>query len=206
MLAIMVAVPFPDPPLSNGAIVLRAWSDRDTPAKRTLGDDPDIVRWTGVPAPYTHEAAHEHLRHVELERLAGRGLYLAIADARTDDLVGSCDVRRPLADDPTLGEVGYLVSPGSRGRGVATGAMALLVAWAIGELAMRRVQALVHPDNPGSTRVLERLGFRREGLLRAYRDGPAGPEDRVVYSVLPGELVDPRCPGLHPGCTGAEGP
>ena len=56
----------------------------------------------------------------------------------------------------------------------------MLVGWAFRELGMRRVQALVHPDNPASAAVLERLGFQREGLLRSYR--PPG-EDRIMFAV-----------------------
>src|SRR3954471_10449089 len=43
-----------------------------------------------------------------------------------------------------------------------------------------------------SAAVLDRLGFRREGLLRRYRAGDDGREDRVVYAVVPGELVVPE--------------
>lgn len=63
--------------------------------------------------------------------------------------------------------------------------------WSLCELRMARLQALVHPANAPSARLLERLGFRREGYRRAYRPAPAGREDRVVYSVLPGELASP---------------
>jgi RimJ/RimL family protein N-acetyltransferase len=45
---------------------------------------------------------------------------------------------------------------------------------------MRRIQALVHPDNAASAAVLERLGFEREGLLRSYR--PGGDGDRIMYA------------------------
>jgi RimJ/RimL family protein N-acetyltransferase len=69
--------------------------------------------------------------------------------------------------------------------------MALLIASSFREPGMARVQALVHPDNPSSAAVLRRLGFRRAGRLRHYRAGNSGREDRVHYSLLPGELVPP---------------
>jgi len=106
-------------------------------------------------------------------------------------VLGSCDIRRPDPEDLALGEVGYLLSENARGRGVATRAMALITAWSFRELGMERVQALVHPDNPPSAAVLDRLGFRREGLLRRYRAGDDGREERYLYSVLAGELVVP---------------
>lgn len=119
-------------------------------------------------------------------------LALAIADAVTTLVLGSCDIRRPDPEDPALGEIGYLLSEDARGRGLATRAMFLLISWSFRELGMGRVQALVHPDNPRSAWVLDRLGFEREGLLRRYRAGDNGREDRILYSVLPGELDLPE--------------
>ena len=84
---------------------------------------------------------------------------------------------------------GYLLAPDARGRGIAARALWLLVDWSFRELGLERIQGLAHPDNPRSARLLERLGFTREGLFRAFRPGEAGREDRIVYSVLPGELV-----------------
>lgn len=49
----------------------------------------------------------------------------------------------------------------ARGRRVATRAMGLLIAWSFRELGMGRIQALVHPDNPRSAGMLDRLGFHR---------------------------------------------
>lgn len=187
----MSALPFPEPPLTNGVVTLRAWRDEDAAVKAAWGRDVAIVRWTGVPADYSEEAARLEARRSEEARQAGRKLGLAITDAATGTVVGSCDIRRPDPDDPALGEVGYLLSEAVRGRGVATRAVGLLIAWSFREVGMKRVQALVHPDNPPSAAVLDRLGFKREGLLRHYRAGDDGREDRVLYAVLPDELVLP---------------
>jgi ribosomal-protein-alanine N-acetyltransferase len=184
-------LPLPQRPLTDGRVMLRAWRDDDAAAKAAWGADALIVRWTDVPANYTERDARAHGRAVEANRRAGRALDLAIVDPGSDRVLGSCDVRRPDPGDPALGELGYLVGPEARGRGVATRALALLVAYAFAELGMARIQALVHPDNPASGRVLERLGFQREGLLRDYRAGEHGREDRVIYSLLAGELQAP---------------
>lgn len=74
-----------------------------------------------------------------------------------------------------------------RGRGVASHAIRLFSQWSFSRLGMERLQALVHPDNPSSMRVLLRAGFQVEGLLRAYRAEPGGREDRVIFSLLAGE-------------------
>jgi ribosomal-protein-alanine N-acetyltransferase len=186
------AIPFPEPPLTDSVVALRGWRESDAPIKASWGQDSLIVRWTGVPANYTEAEALARSAKVEADRRAGSSLALAITDAESGDLLGSCDIRRPDSEDPALGEIGYLLSERARGRGVATRALGLLLRWSFAELRMGRVQALVHPDNPGSARVLVRLGFRREGLLRRYRAGERGREDRLIYSLLPGELVSPE--------------
>ena len=185
-------MPFPEPSLTDDVVVLRPWRREDAAVKASWGDDPVIVRWTGVPADYTEEAALAYAALIEEARKAGRSLALAITDAVTNVVLGSCDMRRPDPEDPALGEIGYLLSENARGHGLATRATGLLVSWSFRELGMGRVQALVHPDNPRSAGVLDRLGFQREGLLRRYRAGDDGREDRFLYSVLPGELVLPE--------------
>ena len=177
-------MPFPEPPLSDGVVALRALRRTDASVIAAWGRDEDIVRWTGVPADYTEEAVLEWAKRVEQARELGRALALVITDAASDHVLGSCDVRRPSLDDPALGEIGYLLSKGARGRGIASRAISLLTAWCLGELRMGRVQALVHPDNPPSARALERVGFRYEGRLRGYRAGDGGREDRLIYAAL----------------------
>jgi RimJ/RimL family protein N-acetyltransferase len=185
----MPELPFPDPPLGDGEITLRPWRDEDVAPVSAWGRDPTITRWTDVPLDYTEPQAREWAAATEEHRRAGRGMSLMVVDARTGELLGSCDLRRPTYD-PLLGEIGFLVDPNARGRGVAVRALALLIRWGFDELGMRRIQALVHPDNPASLRVVERLGFAREGLLRSYREGRSGREDRIALSLLSGELGD----------------
>jgi [ribosomal protein S5]-alanine N-acetyltransferase len=185
------ALPFPEPQLSDGLVALRPWRPEDASVKAAWGRDADIVRWTDLPANQTEEAALAWGASAEAARQAGNAVALAIVDSASGVVLGSCDIRRPDPEDPALGEVGYLLAPEARGRGVATRAIGLLIDWSFRELGLERVQALVDPDNPRSAGVLERLGFQREGLLRRYRPGEAGREDRILFSVLPGELVLP---------------
>ena len=172
---------------------------RTPDSKASWGQDPLIVRWTAVPANYTEAAALARALEADEARQAGRSLGFAITDAASTAVLGSCDIRRPDPDDPALGELGYLLAEPARGRGVATRAMSLLIAWSFRELGIARVQALVHPDNPSSAAVLHRLAFRREGLWRHYRAGNSGREDRILYSLLP-ESWCHRSPPQKPKC------
>lgn len=184
----MRAIPLPDPPLRDERVVLRPWQDDDVLALAAWARDPEVVRWTAIAPGYDEQHARAFRTHAHRSRLAGTAIYLAIAAPRTGIAIGSCDLRRPIADDPAVGEVGYLLGPEGRGHGCATSAVALLCHFAFATLGMARVQALVHPENVRSLHVLARAGFRREGVLRDLRDGAGTREDRMILSVLPGEV------------------
>lgn len=184
----MLPLPLPEPPLTDGIVTLRPLLDADMPEVAAWGQDPLLVRWSGVPVDQTADRARAFFRRAEEARQAGLMVALAIVDPQSDRVLGSCDVRRPDPFDLCIGELGYVLVASARGRGVATRAVRLLTEWSFAELGMQRVQALVHPENPASARVLERAGFRREGLLRSYRAAPDGREDRIIYAILSGEL------------------
>jgi len=89
------------------------------------------------------------------------------------------------------GRIGYWVAASARGRGVCTRALRLLSRWGLDERALQRLDLITDPDNAASQRVAEKVGFRREGVLRAHLRHPDGRiSDSVMFSLLPGELRD----------------
>jgi RimJ/RimL family protein N-acetyltransferase len=182
----MPALPLPDPSLTDGEVALRPWHDADARALAALCRDETIVRWTNVPADYTKHMARARVTEAEAERRAGRGLILAVVDARTDDVLGACDLR-VTPGEPSVAEVGYMLAEHARGKGVMIRAVQLLSRWAINRLGIDRVLILIHPENRASSAVAEGAGFKREGVLPCYREKKGNREDRVVFSMRAGE-------------------
>jgi RimJ/RimL family protein N-acetyltransferase len=177
-------LPFPDPPLCDGGVLLRAWRPGDEPVAASWGSDPEIVRWTSVPPDYDERAARLFHARTEAQRRSGDSIHFAIVDAADDAAVlGSCDVRLHRSDRG-IAELGFLVDPSHRTRGIATTAVQMMASWAFEELGVVRVQILAHPDNVASQRVAERVGFEREGVLRSWREHRGTREDRVVLSLV----------------------
>lgn len=175
----------PDPPLTDGFVTLRAWRDTDVPALTAMMDEPEIARWTRAPSPYEERHALEWMAtHSTMMRRRAE-LPLAIADAQSDELIGSMGLRFP---DEGRGEFGYVVATGARRRGVATRALRLYSQWAFDELGVERLEVLVQPGNVASLAVAERVGFRREGVLRSHTKAHGRRVDMVVLGLLPGEL------------------
>jgi RimJ/RimL family protein N-acetyltransferase len=172
--------------LRDDEILLRPWEERDIPALVVGLSDPDVVRFMpDIPAPYTEADARawlERCRQLAPDEFG----YFAIVDA-SDKVLGGTGV-------DGVGEVrsiGYWITPAMRGRGIATRALRLLSHWAVTEGDVQRLELTTHPDNQASQRVAEKVGFTREGLLRAQVVGREGRRDSVMFSLLPGDIAPP---------------
>ena len=178
----MRSIPLPDPPLSDGEIVLRAWERRDAKAVTAACQDPEIPRWTVVPYHYTERHARDFIAGTAADLEAGRELALAIVD-RDDALVGAIGLANfDWAD--LKAEIGYWIAAEARGRGIGAAATRLLGVWAVTKLGLERLELLANPRNEASLRLAERAGFTREGTLRRYRRRHGVREDLVMFSLL----------------------
>ncbi len=86
-------------------------------------------------------------------------------------------------------EIGIMLAPAGQGRGLATAALAEIIDIGFDRLGARRIFADIDDENAASIRLFERLGFTREGFLRANWETHIG----VRHSVIMGLVnTDPR--------------
>jgi RimJ/RimL family protein N-acetyltransferase len=78
----------------------------------------------------------------------------------------------------------FNVAPWAQGKGVGTRGVSLVLDRAVGGGLLRRIEADCDVDNEASQRLLERLGFQREGRLRSMAAMPQGRRDFFLYSLL----------------------
>ncbi|KVR57437.1 GNAT family N-acetyltransferase [Burkholderia ubonensis] len=79
-------------------------------------------------------------------------------------------------------EIAYDLAPSHWGRGIASAACSAVTEWAFAEYGFVRIQGVVLTTNARSARVLQKCGFRYEGLLRAYRMVRGTPGDFAMYA------------------------
>jgi RimJ/RimL family protein N-acetyltransferase len=178
---------YPDPPLTDGTVLLRRWAESDIGCVKEASRDPRIPEGTTVPASFT---VAEGLAWIERQwgrADNGEGLSLAIADAGSKEALGA--VVLLFRRQPGTVDIGYWLVERARSRGLASRAVALLSRWALTDAGLARVEALVDPNNSASQRVLENVGFRREGHLRSYLVFNARRADAFIYSLLPSDLA-----------------
>ena len=81
-------------------------------------------------------------------------------------------------------ELGYILGRAEWGKGIVPDAANLVLDYAFGPLGSRRVMAETDPENIASIRLLEKLGFRQEGHLRAEWQTHIGIRDSLIFGLL----------------------
>jgi RimJ/RimL family protein N-acetyltransferase len=168
--------------LRDGDLVLRPWTEDDVPALVAGCNDPEIAHWIPtIPHPYTADDALAFIRGEVREDHDALAIQL---DGR---VVGGIGLG--LNRHGYRGSIGYWIAKTERGNGICTRALRLLARHALENLQLQSVQVVTDPDNLASQRVAEKVGFQREGVMRAHLRHPDGRiRDSVMFSLLPGEL------------------
>jgi ribosomal-protein-alanine N-acetyltransferase len=122
---------------------------------------------------------HGLARLREAEDLVDFGIFVE----HGDELVGRIQLSGISPPPFANAHLGYFVSERHNGLGYATDAVRQAVDAAFGDLALHRVQAAVIPHNTASIRVLEKTGFREEGLARRYLQIAGIWQDHKLYAV-----------------------
>jgi RimJ/RimL family protein N-acetyltransferase len=165
--------------LRDADLALRQFTLEDVPAITHACQDPEILRWIPViPRPYTDEDARTFVTAEDL----GHQFAIVVKG----ELIGSIGMR---VNQFGTGHIGYWCAKEARGRGVTPRALRLVCTFGLEELGLGRLELITDPDNHASQRVAEKVGFRREAVLRSHLLHPDGRRrDSVMFSLLPGEL------------------
>ena len=169
----------PDPPLSDGVVILRPPDERDLPAIDIGIHDPDVVHWFGAP-----DMTATDMLALNRRRWAAGSPTFAICE-RDDVCVGHVWINLA-RDDSTIGSVGYFLLPDARGRGLATRAVRLIADWAFRELGLVRLRLSTEPTNEPSQRVAERAGFRRVEVVAGRHPIDGASTEQVLFELTPG--------------------
>jgi RimJ/RimL family protein N-acetyltransferase len=177
-------IEFPAVGLVGDGVRLRLRCDADVSAFVEACKDPAILRYTTVPDHYTEANAREFGRRSAIGLYEGAELATVVADAETDELLGTVALRRA-QHEPDRWSVGYWVAPWARRKGAATAAVRLICSYGFNELGAQRIDLLAEPENLASVGVAERAGFTREALLPNHIVIKGTPRDVFMYTLLP---------------------
>ncbi|MEU3661016.1 GNAT family protein [Streptomyces sp. NPDC032940] len=178
-----MTVPLPTPTLHTPRLRLRAFEDTDADDLFALHSNPHILRYWDSP-PWTERSRAETFlgvcRRVERE---GTGARLAAERVSDGAFIGWCNLGSWNPDFRSA-VFGYCYDDAVWGQGYATEAARAVLGWAFDTLDLNRVQAEVDTRNAPSARVLEKLGFVREGTLREDCVVNGDVSDSWIYGLL----------------------
>ena len=136
---------------------------------------------------YSIKESREWLKKRPGEWKKGISYDFAIFDAKDEIYLGGCGING-IEHVYKNANLGYWVRTNRTGRGVATAVTLLLARWAFKELKLNRVEIVVATDNQRSLRVAEKVGAKREGILRNRLTIRDKVHDAVMHSLIPGDI------------------
>jgi RimJ/RimL family protein N-acetyltransferase len=170
------------PVLTTERLTLRPLSAADAPALFEVFSDPDAMRYWSSP-PHPDLARTEAMIEAIAEGFEDRSnLQWGIERDADGSLLGTVTLM-PAGDQPRA-ELGYILASAHWGRGYGGEAQRRAIAFAFEDLGLHRLEADTHPANESSLRSLERLGFRREGVLRERWLVGAERSDSAILGLL----------------------
>ncbi|MGB3544830.1 GNAT family N-acetyltransferase, partial [Rubrivirga sp.] len=159
--------PFADglPALEGDRVRLRQADPRDVPDLLDLfGDADTLAYWSHGPLA-DHGAAETYYQGMQTG-LRDRSLFQwAVTEPADDRLIGTVTLVGWDKQNRRC-ELGFILHPNAQGRGLASDAVRTALRFAFSEMGLARVEADVDPDNAASSRLLARLGFVLEGVMR----------------------------------------
>ncbi|WP_329253743.1 GNAT family protein [Streptomyces canus] len=155
----------PTPELHTARLRLRPFTEADAASLYALHSSAHVLRYWDSP-PWTEPARAQRFiaacRTIEEE---GTGARVAVDRVSDGAFIGWCGLTRWNPDFRSA-SLGYVFDAAAWGHGYATETTHAVLRWAFATLDLNRVQAETDTRNVASGRVLEKLGFVREGTLR----------------------------------------
>jgi ribosomal-protein-alanine N-acetyltransferase len=181
----------PFPTLETPRLRLREMVAGDAPALLAIHGDAELMRWFGNdPLPDLAAAQRLVEAFAGWRLLANPGVRWAIEWRHRPGLLGTCGLFAWNRNWKKCA-VGYELAAAAQGAGVMTEALTAAFDWGYAHMALHRIEAMVHPDNAASLRVLQRLGFVTEGRLREVGHWGGRCHDMLQLSLLQREWAAP---------------
>jgi ribosomal-protein-alanine N-acetyltransferase len=182
--------------LTEGAVGLR-------PLKRSDADAWEHLRRTNATWLKPWEATSPdqvgpQLRFAQLVRfykVEGRaGRMLSFAITYDGAVVGQLTVGSIQWGSLRCAQIGYWIGQGHAGRGIVPTAVAMATDYCLGSLQLHRIEINIRPENVASLRVVDKLGFRDEGLRARYLHIDSAWRDHRSFALTVEDLPDGLLP------------
>ncbi|MDR6225119.1 GNAT family N-acetyltransferase [Desmospora profundinema] len=170
-------------PLTTVRLHLQPFDLADAPAVQEWAKDARVAATTlNIPHPYPDGAAEDWIGSLHEQHHRNRGTTVAIRLRHDDTLIGAMGLG--IHPQHNRAELAYWIGVPYWGQGYATEAARAVIRYGFQDLGLHRIWAAAMVHNPASSRVLEKAGLKREGLLRQHVKKGDTYIDLVYYGLL----------------------
>lgn len=173
---------FPD--IDLGDIKLRDLSLRDTENYYKLFADPKVSQYlSDEDIPNSLEAALTDVKFWGSLFYRKQGVFWAITTNKNDQLIGTIGFNSWNFHNKR-GEISYDLMSEYWGQGIMTRVITNIMVFAFSKMGIYRVEARTMKENERSQKLLYKIGFKQEGILRGYRIIRDEPQDIALFSLI----------------------
>ena len=177
--------------LQDGAIEIRPLRMRDASAWREvrLANVEWLRDWEATLPEGEHDAPGTFagmVRRARAEAREGRALPFAVTYDR--QFVGQVTVGGISRGSLLNAYIGYWIDSRFAGRGIIPSAVAMATDHCFDVVGLHRVEINIRPENSASIRVVEKLGFRPEGLRERYLHIDGDWRDHLTFALIKDEV------------------
>jgi ribosomal-protein-alanine N-acetyltransferase len=195
-----VSLDWKPPVLETERLLLRPVTPDDAQAVFDYASNPDVTRFTLFETHQSIEESRWFVNDHARSRYSCKepDPFAITLKAEADRMIGALGAHWASQPNGTM-EMGYAIAEPYWGRGLVVEASTAVIRHVFTEYAVERLQARVFVGNDSSERVLQKLGFTREGVLRSLIFRRGAWHDLVIYSLLreewEGRVRRPPTPG-----------
>jgi [ribosomal protein S5]-alanine N-acetyltransferase len=172
--------------LKTERLIIRSLEPKDAKELSILGNNPKIAQnlTDAFPNPYTLQHAKQWIKKNNDPKSTN---YVLTLDNK---VIGGIGLSIKNGERKHVAEVGYWIGEAYWGKGIATEALKAITEYTFKTFKVERIEAKVYTWNPTSGHILEKVGYKCEGLIRSGSLKGGKPVDEYLYSILRKELKE----------------
>jgi ribosomal-protein-alanine N-acetyltransferase len=158
-----------------------------------LRNQTHLAPWSAVRADdyYSPEKIRSRLLQQEMAFEEGHAVHFAVLDRDTGQMIGACNFSGIVRGALQACYLGYHIDQSREGQGLMQEALEAGIGYLFETMNLHRIMANYIPGNERSARLLERLGFEREGYAKAYLNIAGRWQDHVLTALVSTVWEDP---------------
>ena len=169
--------------IESNRLLVRLVEEADLTDLLAINGDDEVTRYLPYASWQSLADGQAWCKRMAALNATGNGLQFVALEKSSRRVVATCLLFR-YDEQSARAELGYVLGREHWGRGLMHEALSALISYAFETCALRRVEAEVNPANDPSNRLLQKLGFRKEGLLRQRWFDKGSAHDTNIYGLL----------------------